>query len=48
MGRLKENKKITKKGRKIGRSLLEEELKDISVAGLVGYILKTKNRSLES
>ena len=43
MERLKENKKITKKGKK-NRALLKEELKDISVAGLVGYMEKEKSQ----
>ena len=44
--RLKENRKITKKGRK-NRSHLQKECKTISVAGLISYMEK-KSRSTES
>ena len=44
--RLKENRKITKKGRK-NRSHRQKECKTISVAGLISYMEK-KSRSTES
>ena len=40
--RLKENRKITKKGRK-NRSQLQRECKTISVAGLVSYMEKKES-----
>ena len=40
--RLKENKKMTKKGRK-NRSQLQEECKTISVAGLASYMEKKES-----
>ena len=40
--RLKENRKITKKGRK-DRSRLQKECKTVSVAGLVRYMEKKKS-----
>ena len=40
--RLKENRKITKKGRK-DRSQLQKECKTVSVAGLVRYMEKKKS-----
>ena len=39
---MKENRKITKKGRK-SRSQLQKECKTISVAGLISYMEKKKS-----